>query len=59
MITEGIAIAFIGLIGAVMVALIQRHRVESSESNEIMADSLNRIEGKLDGHINDHLKGDV
>jgi hypothetical protein len=58
-ITEGIAIAFIGLIGAVMVALIQRHRVESNESNEIMADSLNRIEGKLDGHINDHLKGDV
>lgn len=59
MITEGIAIAFIGLIGAVMVALIQRHRVESSESNEVMADSLNRIESKLDGHINDHLKGDV
>ena len=59
MITEGIAVAFIGGIGAVMVALIQRHRVESAESNEVMADSLNRIENKLDGHINDHLKGDV
>lgn len=59
MITEGIVIALIGLVGAVMVALIQRHRVESNASNEIISDSLNRIEIKLDDHIQDHLKGDV
>lgn len=57
MLSEAIIVAIIGLVGAIMVALIQRHRVESTESNNIMADSLNRIEKKLDGHIDDHLKG--
>jgi len=59
MLSEAIIVAIIGLVGAVMVALIQRHRIESNESNEIMANSLDRIEKKLDGHIDDHLKGDV
>jgi hypothetical protein len=59
MLSEAIIVSIVGLIGGVMVALIQRHRVESTESNNIMADSLDRIEKKLDSHIEDHLKGDV
>jgi hypothetical protein len=59
MLSEAIIVALIGLVGAVMVSLIQRHRVESNESNTVMANSLDRIEKKLDNHIDDHLKGDV
>jgi hypothetical protein len=59
MLSEAILVAIIGLIGAVTVALIQRHRIESNESNQVMVHSLDRIEKKLDGHIEDHLKGDV
>lgn len=57
--SDAIIVALIGLMGGVMVALIQRHRTESNESNEIMAHSLDRIEKKLDSHIDDHLKGEV
>lgn len=57
--SDAIIVALIGLMGGVMVALIQRHRSESNESNEIMVHSLDRIEKKLDNHIDDHLKGEV
>jgi hypothetical protein len=50
MITEGIVIALIGLIGAVMVALLQRHRRESGESNDLMMHTIGRIDTKLDRH---------
>lgn len=50
MITEGIVVALIGLIGAVMVALLQRHRRESGESNELMMHTIERIDIKLDRH---------
>jgi hypothetical protein len=50
MITEGIVIALIGLIGAVMVALLQRHRRESGESNNLMIHTITRIDTKLDRH---------
>jgi len=49
-ITEGIAVALIGLIGGVMVALIQRHRRESTESNDLMMHTISRIDTKLDRH---------
>lgn len=57
--SDAIIVALIGLMGGVMVALIQRHRSESNESNDIMVHSLDRIEKKLDNHIDDHLKGEV
>jgi len=34
-------------------------RKENRDDHAIVADSLNRIETKIDGHINDHTKGNV
>lgn len=48
MITEGILVAVIGGISAVAVALIQKHRRESTESNEVMFDKIDRIDEKVD-----------
>ena len=58
--TEGVLVALIGLIGGVMVALIQRHRRESGESNDLMMHTIVRIDNKLDRHDEklDSLKDD-
>ena len=46
-----VAVACIGLVGAVIVALIERSRRENER-----ADGIVRIEGKLDNHISDHVR---
>lgn len=56
---EGILVATIGTVGVVLAALIQSMRKENHEDHAIVADSLNRIENKIDGHIQDHMKGDL
>ncbi len=56
--TETIIVAVIGTVGAVLAALIQSLRKENSSDHAIVADSLNRIELKIDGHITDHAKGE-
>lgn len=57
--SEGIIVAAIGAIGVIMAASFQVMRKENRGDHAVVADSLNRIEIKLDNHINDHLKGDV
>jgi len=57
--SEAIIVAVIAATGGVLAALVQQMRKENSSDHAVVADSLNRIENKLDGHINDHLKGDI
>jgi hypothetical protein len=56
---ELITVAVIGAVGTVLAALVQGMRKENRDDHAVVADSLNRIETKLDNHIDDHLKGDV
>jgi len=56
---ELITVAVIGAVGTVLAALVQGMRKENRDDHAIVADSLNRIETKLDNHIDDHLKGDI
>lgn len=54
-----IIVAVVGAVGTVLAALVQAMRKENRNDHAIVADSLNRIEVKIDGHINDHAKGNV
>lgn len=56
---EAIIVAVIAAFGGVIAALVQGLRKENRTDHAVVADSLNRIETKLDNHIDDHLKGDV
>jgi hypothetical protein len=57
--SEAIIVAAIAAFGGVLAALVQGLRKENRNDHAVVADSLNRIENKLDNHIDDHLKGDV
>lgn len=57
--SEAVIVAVIAAVGGVLAALVQQMRKENSSDHAVVADSLNRIETKLDNHITDHLKGDV
>jgi hypothetical protein len=57
--SEIVLVAVIGAVGTVLAALVQAMRKENRDDHAIVADSLNRIENKLDGHIDDHLRGDI
>lgn len=57
--SEAVVVATIGAVGVVLAALFQSMRRENKGDHRVVADGLNRIEQKLDNHINDHLKGDV
>lgn len=57
--TEAIIVAVITTVGVVLAALIQSMRKENRDDHAIVADSLNRIENKIDNHITDHAKGEV
>lgn len=54
-----IAVALIGVFGAIMVALIEKLRRENKADHGMVQGALGRIETKIDSHINDHAKGDV
>ena len=56
---EAVIVAAIAAFGGVLAALVQGLRKENRNDHAVVADSLNRIENKLDNHIDDHLKGDV
>jgi hypothetical protein len=56
---EAIVVASIAAIGGVLAALVQGLRKENRNDHAVVANSLDRIETKLDNHIDDHLKGDV
>jgi hypothetical protein len=57
--SEGIIVAVIAGVGTVLAALVQGMRKENRDDHAVVADSLNRIETKLDNHIDDHLKGEI
>jgi len=56
---EAILVATIGAVGIILAALIQAMRKENNDDHAVVATSLNRIETKIDSHINDHAKGEM
>lgn len=57
--SEAIIVAAIAAVGTVLAALVQVMRKENKHDHGVVATSLNRIETKLDNHIDDHLRGDI
>lgn len=57
--SEAIIVAVIASMGGVLAALVQLMRKENRDDHAMVGQSLDRIENKLDSHINDHLKGDI
>ncbi len=57
--SEAIIVASIASFGGVLAALVQSMRKENRDDHAVVANSLNRIEIKLDDHIDDHLKGSL
>jgi predicted histidine transporter YuiF (NhaC family) len=55
--TEAVVVAAIAAVGGVIVALVQSFRKENRSDHQMVVDSLNRIEGKVDDHIRDHARG--
>jgi hypothetical protein len=51
-----IAVACIGVVGAVLVALIEKSRRNNERDHAIVSAGIDRIEGKLDSHIGDHVR---
>jgi hypothetical protein len=56
---EAVIVAVVAAVGGVLAALVQGMRKENRDDHQIVGQALNRIEIKLDNHIDDHLKGDV
>lgn len=56
---EAILVAVIAAVGGVLAALVQGMRKENRDDHAMVGQALNRIEVKLDNHIDDHLKGDI
>lgn len=57
--SEAIIVAMIGGASLVLGSLVQSMRRENKNDHAVVAQSLDRIETKLDSHIDDHLKGHV
>jgi hypothetical protein len=51
---EQITVALIGVVGAILVTLLEKSRRENKEDHGYVRDHLTRIEYKIDDHINDH-----
>jgi hypothetical protein len=56
---EAVIVAVIAAVGGVLAAMVQGMRKENRDDHAIVGQALNRIEVKLDNHIDDHLKGDI
>ena len=57
--SEAIIVATIAAVGGILAALFQGMRKENKNDHNVVSDSLNRIENKLDNHIDEHLRGDI
>lgn len=55
---EAIIVALIGLVGVVLAALIQHNRKEDKNEHGMLMNTVLRVESKIDGHIEDHAKGE-
>ena len=53
-----IVVALIGSMSIILVALVEKGRRENKDDHNRVVVSLDRIESKIDGHINDHAKGE-
>ena len=53
-----IVVALIGSLSIILVALVEKGRRENKDDHNRVVQSLDRIESKIDGHINDHAKGE-
>lgn len=53
-----IVVAMIGAVSVILVALVEKGRRENKNDHNLVVESLSRIETKIDGHINDHAKGE-
>ena len=53
-----ILVALIGSMSIILVALVEKGRRENKDDHNRVVVSLDRIESKIDGHINDHAKGE-
>lgn len=56
---EQITVALIGVVGVIIVALLEKTRKENKEDHGYVKDHLTRIEDKIDGHIGDHASAHV
>jgi hypothetical protein len=54
---EQVTVAFVGLVGAILVALIEKGRRENKEDHGYVREHLGRIEDKIDTHVRDHIVG--
>ena len=52
-----IVVALIGSMSIILVALVEKGRRENKDDHNRVVVSLDRIESKIDVHINDHAKG--
>ena len=55
--SEAIIVACIASVGGILAALMQSLKKENKQDHNIVADSLNRIENKIDDHVRDHATG--
>lgn len=53
-----VVVALIGAVSVILVALVEKGRRENKSDHNLVVESLTRIETKIDGHINDHAKGE-
>ena len=56
---EAVIVAVVAAVGGVLAAVVQGLRKENRDDHAMVGQALNRIETKLDNHIDDHLKGDI
>jgi hypothetical protein len=56
---EAVIVAVVAAVGGVLAAMVQGMRKENRDDHAMVGQALNRIEVKLDNHIDDHLKGDI
>ncbi len=54
---EQITVALIGVVGAVIVTLLEKARRENKEDHGYVREHLERIEYKIDTHVRDHVVG--
>jgi hypothetical protein len=52
-----VVVALIGAVSVILVALVEKGRRENKTDHNMVASALERIEVKIDTHINDHAKG--
>ena len=54
---EALTVAIISTIGVVLAALIQKGRKENTKDHGYVVKSLERIEDKIDNHVDAHAQG--